>query len=792
MRFTRFLKRFTLPLTLGLSLILAPLSLPSAQALAFERTPSTRWFHTFASGNPTTQSANVMARDVTPRAHVNSKSRFEITYNSFPADAQAAFQAAIDIWSDNFKSAVPIKIQATWGRQTSGVLGSTRPDYFYKNFPGAPARDINYPSALANALAGKDLDVNRPDIIMTINARAPWYTGTDGRPSRSEYDLESVVLHEVAHGLGFLTLAAYDPFFGYGSIDQPTPFDAFTQLPDGHQLIDLASPSLELGKALTNKLVWSGPLGVAANNGNKIMLYAPTRYEAGSSVSHLDEATYSSSPTDAVMTPNLDVGEVFHSPGPLLLAMLEDMRGKPAPGTPTGLPEGPRNVKAIVGDKSAIVTFDPPGNARLSQVTSYEVQASNNSAPITVLTSPALITGLKNGTSYSFTVIAKNQLGTSDPVTTNAVIPEATWRASTVDPQADGKYLAVTTFKNQKVIAYSDSKNGDIKLAIYDGKKWNISTIDGNGTTGGKTSHNVAGDVSACVSGTGASQKLHLFYADLTDKDLRYALYDGKKWSYEVVDGNGPSLNKYDDPNRTRTNSDVSVTNACAITSAGIQVFYRDETQGVLLGAVRSGSTWVYEMVDGDKTTENHTTGDVGFHLQALAVDKKVYLIYDSILTINQSTEATTGEVRLATRSSIYPEDWQYTTLAATGGAIAVAGYNVTLSQVGNRVFGAWFSASGITIPNPNRVAWATISGSDPASTTSIDNFGTPLGPIAIDDKDILVGCEGRLCKLNKIDQSVDLVSSALFEKETNVVWLTLGKVRYALTSINGKLSLLK
>ena len=164
------------------------------------------------------------------------------------------------------------------------------------------------------------------------------------------------------------------------------------------------SPSLDLGKAMINKLVWSGPLGVAANNGNKILLYTPARYEAGSSISHLDESTYSSSPTDAVMTPNLDVGEVFHSPGPILIAMLEDMRGKPAPGTPTGLPEGPRNVKAIVGDKSAIVTFDPPGNARLSQVTSYEIQASNNSDPITALTSPVIVPNLKNGTSYSFTV----------------------------------------------------------------------------------------------------------------------------------------------------------------------------------------------------------------------------------------------------------------------------------------------------------------------------------------------------------------------------------------------------
>ena len=89
-------------------------------------------------------------------------------------------------------------------------------------------------------------------------------------------------------------------------------------------------------------------------------------------------------------------------------------------------------------------------------------------------------------------------------------------------------------------------------------------------------------------------------------------------------------------------------------------------------------------------------------------------------------------------------------------------------------------------------VVWATVSGSEPSSTSSIDNFVVPNGPIAIDDKDVLVGCQARLCKLNKVDQSIDLVSSTLFEKEANVVWITLGKVRYALTSVNGKLSLLK
>ena len=124
------MRKKILSLSVVLSLGFSLLTVQTAQALPFERTPSTVWFHTYGTGVQTTQStsAKIVARPKPISANVNTKSRFEISYIGFPADAQAAFQAAADIWSDKFQSAVPIKVQVTWGRQTSGVLGSTRPD----------------------------------------------------------------------------------------------------------------------------------------------------------------------------------------------------------------------------------------------------------------------------------------------------------------------------------------------------------------------------------------------------------------------------------------------------------------------------------------------------------------------------------------------------------------------------------------------------------------------------------------------------------------------------------------
>ena len=166
-------------------------------------------------------------------------------------------------------------------------------------------------------------------------------------------------------------------------------------------------------------------------------MYTPSRYQSGSSTSHLDEDTFSKSGLDSVMTPSLDPGEVFHEPGPLLLAMMEDMRNKPAAGVATDLPQSPRNAQAFTGDSSALISFDPPVNLRTAQISEYIVKNVKTGTEKKSLSSPVLITGLKNGTSYTFTVVAKNALGVSDPVTTKAVTPQAGWKSTVLDSSAD-------------------------------------------------------------------------------------------------------------------------------------------------------------------------------------------------------------------------------------------------------------------------------------------------------------------------------------------------------------------
>ena len=764
---------------------------PSAEAQVRVR-PSTVWGHTVAGNSA--PAANATVSKSSPSSNIEKISKFVITYNSFPNWARSEVQAALDTWALNFKSSVDINVNATWSKSANDdVLGSARPGSYFADFTGAPDSTLWYPSALANSLAGKDLDRDNPEIIIHVNSSANWNQRGDDKPSNIEFDLESVILHEVAHGLGFLSTNVYDKLFDYGSIDQPTPFDAYIQTPDGRRLADMPSPSSELGKTLISPLYWIGENGKRVNGGEKIKLYTPTIYDAGSSISHLDETTYTKSGLDSVMTPNLEAGEVFHQPGPLLLAMMEDLRAKPPVGLAVSIPDAPRNVEALIGNQSAIITFDLPANARAAQVTSYTVKNLKTSLTVTGTSSPIIITGLKNGTSYTFAVTAQNSLGTSIEAITNPIIPQAGWKLGPANLTTDGRDLASTTFNGKPIIVFTQAAKGDLMLATWNGSYWSKSTIDGAGGSAGRTRNNIAGNISLCKSGTGTNQQLHIFYSDSKDLDLRHALYDGKTFTFEVVDGNGPTIQSYEIPDRVRTASDVSISNACAITPSGISVFYRDETQGVLLGATKRVNTtkWVYELIDGDRKTDNRTTGDVAFHLAAYVSGSTTHIVYDSVLVINQKREVTSGEVRYATRNGASPNSWIYQTLDESNKETPIAGFGVAIAKEKAGVRLVWIASSPTSTPTPNQIRSAFVGKTKEIYPVSTVGFGTPGSHLTLENGELIFNCEFRLCavNLNQTSGQIRLVTSVQTTEPGRGVFVTVDKKRYLLAALDRKIA---
>lgn len=165
------------------------------------------------------------------------------------------FQAAANQWGSLLESNVDIQVQAGFDElrceydsstgRIGAVLGAAGPYYTNAfnfsstvNFTNAPIPDTHYHAALANSLAGFDLNPTLPDIQATYNSftsaacrglpvPTSWWYGVN--PPVPEVaglggDLYSTVLHELGHGLGFsavMEATRENPFTGDFILNTP-------------------------------------------------------------------------------------------------------------------------------------------------------------------------------------------------------------------------------------------------------------------------------------------------------------------------------------------------------------------------------------------------------------------------------------------------------------------------------------------------------------------------------------------------------------------------------------------
>jgi hypothetical protein len=213
------------------------------------------------------------------------------------AARRAAFEFATAIWGNAVGGSVTIVVDAAMdplgGSGSGAVLGQAGSALVARDFDGAPLAGTWYPIPLANQLAGEDLAPSTADVIATFNSdvdngavlgTVDWYYGTDANPG-SDIDFVAVVLHELGHGLGFFDmisqstggwLSGFPDIYGRNLVLAGAPDVPFITMNDAARLSALTS----------GNVFWGGANVLAANGGGMAEIYAPSPYEAGSSISH--------------------------------------------------------------------------------------------------------------------------------------------------------------------------------------------------------------------------------------------------------------------------------------------------------------------------------------------------------------------------------------------------------------------------------------------------------------------------------------------------------------------------
>ncbi|MCB1554396.1 MAG: peptidase [Xanthomonadales bacterium] len=184
------------------------------------------------------------------------------------------FQTAANRWGQLLVSGVEIKVNAAFNpltcSGTSAVLGSAGATTIHRDFTNAPVAGRWYGPALANTLAGSDLNGATAEINSQFNVdidNGTCLTGTTGwyyttsltdPPPAGTIPLLPVVFHELGHGLGFQTFTSGST--GAFQSSFPSVWDDFlTDAISGTSWADMTTNAQRQASAISDpNLVWTG------------------------------------------------------------------------------------------------------------------------------------------------------------------------------------------------------------------------------------------------------------------------------------------------------------------------------------------------------------------------------------------------------------------------------------------------------------------------------------------------------------------------------------------------------
>jgi uncharacterized repeat protein (TIGR02543 family) len=141
---------------------------------------------------------------------------------------------------------------------------------------------------------------------------------------------------------------------------------------------------------------------------------------------------------------------------------------------PYTVPSAPTNVTAVAGNRQATVRFAAPSDNGGSEITGYEVTVSPGGKVVSGTASPIVITGLQNGTRYTFTVRAVNKAGSGEPSDpSNEVVPRAPSSGEDLPPEEPKNDTHVSVLINGK-----EEQAGTASTSVRNGQTVTTITID--------------------------------------------------------------------------------------------------------------------------------------------------------------------------------------------------------------------------------------------------------------------------------------------------------------------------